>query len=209
MGRRGCHTLVSAPDGAPESRRLVDQRGLVERAAKGDHDAFAALASAVFPRVSGVAQLILRDPELARDAAQETLIRAWRDLPGLREPDRFDAWLHRLVVRTSLNLVRRRRHRPTEVQIKPLDVPWVADESNRVADREIIDEGLRRLPPEWRAIVVLHFYVGLSLPETAQALGLPLGTVKSRLHRSLAAMRAAIGLEDQSISAPVRGGQTA
>jgi RNA polymerase sigma-70 factor (ECF subfamily) len=186
----------------------VDQRGLVERAAKGDHDAFAALAPAVYPRLSGVAQLILRDPELARDAAQESLIRAWRDLPGLRDPDRFDAWLHRLVVRTSLNLVRRRQRRPIEVEIKPLDVPSVADDSGQIDDREIIDDALKRLPAESRAIVVLHFYAGLSLPETAQALGLPVGTVKSRLHRSLATMRDAIGLDDQPFATPVSGRQT-
>jgi RNA polymerase sigma-70 factor, ECF subfamily len=187
----------------------VDQRGLVERAAKGDHDAFAALARAVLPRLSGVAQLILRDRELARDATQDTLIRAWRDLPGLRDPDRFDAWLHRLAVRTSLNLIRHRRRRPIEVEITPLDVPSVPDESGLVADREALDDCLRRLAPEWRAIVILHFYLGLSLPETAHALGLPVGTVKSRLHRSLATMREAIGLESPPIQAPVRGGRTA
>ena len=187
----------------------MDQRGLVERAAKGDHNAFAELVPAVYPRLSGIAQLILRDPELARDAAQETLIRAWRDLPGLRDPDRFDAWLHRLVVRTSLNLIRRRRRRPIEVEITPLETPSVADESGQIVDRQVLAEGLLALPPEWRAIVVLHFYVGLSLPETAQAMGLPVGTVKSRLHRSLAILRVAIGLEDASIPAPVRGGQTA
>jgi RNA polymerase sigma-70 factor, ECF subfamily len=185
----------------------VDQRGLVERAAKGDHDAFAALAPAVFPQLTGVAQLIIRDRELARDAVQETLIRAWRDLPGLRDPDRFDAWLHRIVVRTSLNLIRHRRHRAFEVEIKPLDVLSVADESGHVADRNLIDEGLRCLPPDWRAIVVLHFYVGLSLLETAQILGLPVGTVKSRLHRSLSTMRAAIGVDETPIAASVRGGQ--
>jgi RNA polymerase sigma-70 factor (ECF subfamily) len=187
----------------------VDQRGLVERAAKGDHDAFAALVPAVYPRLSGVAQLILRDSELARDAAQESLIRAWRDLPGLRDPDRFDAWLHRLVVRTSLNLIRHRRHRPIEIEIKPLMTPSVEDESGQIADREAIDEGLRLLPPEWRAIVVLHFYVGLSLPEIAQAIGVPVGTVKSRLHRSLMTMREAIGIEEPPTTRQVRGGQIA
>ena len=187
----------------------MDQRGLVERAAKGDHDAFAALAPAVYPRLSGVAQLILRDRELARDAVQESLIRAWRDLPGLRDPDRFDAWLHRLVVRTSLNLIRHRRHRPIEIEIQQLTTPSVEDESGHIADREAIDEGLRGLPPEWRAIVVLHYYVGLSLPETARALDLPVGTVKSRLHRSLATMRDAIGLDEPTIRAQVPRGQTA
>lgn len=136
-------------------------------------------------------------------------MRAWRDLPALRDQDRFDAWLHRLVVRTSLNLIRRRRRRPIEIEIKPLNVPSVEDESRHVADREVIDQGLRKLPPAWRAIVVLHFYVGLSLPETAHALGLPVGTVKSRLHRSLATLRMAIDIDEPSISAHVRGGQTA
>ena len=187
----------------------MDQRGLVERAAKGDHDAFALLAPVVLPRLSGIAQLILRDPELARDAVQETLIRAWRDLPGLRDPDRFDAWLYRLGVRISLNLIRRRRHRPIEIEIKALDVPSVEDETGPIADRELIDEALRLLPPDWRAVIVLHFYVGLSLPETARALGLPLGTAKSRLHRSLTTMRTSIGLEEPTIPTHVHKGQIA
>jgi RNA polymerase sigma-70 factor (ECF subfamily) len=72
----------------------VDQRGLVERARRGDHDAFAALVDLTIARLDTAARLFLRDPELARDAVQEALIRAWRDLPGLRDPDRFDAWLH-------------------------------------------------------------------------------------------------------------------
>jgi len=75
----------------------VDQRGLVERARRGDHDAFAELIRGSAVRLDAAARLILRDAELARDAIQETLVHAWRDLPGLRDPDRFDAWLHRLV----------------------------------------------------------------------------------------------------------------
>ena len=87
----------------------MDQRALVERARRGDHDAFAALVDPALARLDAAARLILRDPELARDAVQEALIRAWRDLPGLRDPDRFDAWLHRLTVNACLDLVRRRR----------------------------------------------------------------------------------------------------
>jgi RNA polymerase sigma-70 factor (ECF subfamily) len=86
----------------------VDQRGLVERAREGDHDAFAELARAAVVRLDGAARLILRDPELARDAVQDSLIRAWRDLPKLRDPDRFDAWLHRLTVNSCIDLTRRR-----------------------------------------------------------------------------------------------------
>jgi RNA polymerase sigma-70 factor, ECF subfamily len=185
----------------------VQQAGLVKRAARGDQHAFAQLAEAAFPRLNGIAQLIIRDRELARDAVQESLIRAWRDLPGLRDPNRFDAWLHRLVVRTSLNATRRRRRRPIEVEISPLDGAVVVDSSVLVADRDLLEGALRRLAPDWRAVVVLHFYVGLSLPETAATLGVPLGTVKSRLHRSLAVMRAGLSIDEGARSAPIPGGQ--
>jgi RNA polymerase sigma-70 factor (ECF subfamily) len=167
------------------------------------------LAAEAFPRVTGVAQLILRDPELARDAVQETLIRAWRDLRSLRDPSRFDAWLHRTAVRTCLNVARRRRHRPIEVELSPLDAPGVPDHSTRIADREVVDAALRRLTPEGRAVIVLHFYLGLSLPETAAALGVPVGTAKSRLHRSLATMRVAISVDDGPGHAPLTGGHVA
>ena len=84
--------------------RPVDQRQLVDRARRGDHDAFAQLVHASVARLETAARLILRDPELARDAVQDALFRAWRDLPGLRDPDRFDAWLHRLTVNACLDL---------------------------------------------------------------------------------------------------------
>ena len=105
----------------------MDQRGLVERARKGDHDAFTALVDLTLVRLDSVARLIVRDPELARDAVQDTYIRAWRDLPGLRDPDRFDAWLHRLIVNACLDLVRRRRRRVIEVELTPIDMPAATD----------------------------------------------------------------------------------
>ena len=99
----------------PHPRATVDQRGLVERARGGDHDAFTVLARDSATRLERAARLILRDPELARDAVQEALIRAWRDLRGLRDPERFDAWLHRLTVNACLDIARRRRRRVIEV----------------------------------------------------------------------------------------------
>ena len=101
----------------------MDRRELVERAGGGDHDAFAVLATASATRLDAAARLILRDAELARDAVQNTLVRAWRDLPGLRDPDRFDAWLHRLLVNACLDEARRRRRRPIEVEILSTDEP--------------------------------------------------------------------------------------
>ena len=95
----------------------MDQRGLVEQARKGDHDASTALVDLILVRLDAVARLIVRDPEFAREAVQETYIGGWRDLPGLRDPDRFDAWLHRLIVNACLDQVRRRRRRVIEVEL--------------------------------------------------------------------------------------------
>ena len=114
----------------------MDQRGLVERAMGGDHDSFAALARGSVARLDAVARLILRDADLARDAVQEALVRAWRDLPGLRDPSNFDAWLHRLTVNASIDAVRRRRRRVIEVELTPIHDPTIPDETIRVADRD-------------------------------------------------------------------------
>ena len=188
----------------------MDQRRLVEQAAKGDHDAFAELARGAVVRLDQVARLILRDPELARDAVQDGLIRAWRDLPGLRDPDRFDAWLNRLVTNACLDLVRRRRRRPIEVELAPIHTPAMVDTTTAFADRELVDGVLRRLGERERAIVVLHYYVGMPLADVAVTLGIPLGTVKSRLHRALGEMRYAIRSEtDAPVPSPVSGGQLA
>lgn len=170
----------------------MDQRRLVGQAREGDHDAFAVLLGACVARLDAVARLILRDTELARDAVQEAAIRAWRDLPGLRDPDRFDAWIHRVVVRACLDAARKRRRRVTEVELLALDGPSTPDVSADVADRDLLDRALRRLEPEARAAIVLHYYAGMSVPDVAACLGIPLGTAKSRLSRALAALRATI-----------------
>ena len=180
----------------------MDQRDLVERAGRGDHDAFALLVRASIGELEAVARLILRDPELARDAVQDTYLRAWRDLPGLRDPDRFDAWLHRLTVNACLDAVRRRRRRPIEVDLEPLASPSVGDQTGRVADRDQLERGFRLLSPDHRAVLVLHYYLGLTVPGLADALGIPLGTAQSRLGRALAALREALGI-DTDIEAAV------
>jgi RNA polymerase sigma-70 factor (ECF subfamily) len=160
-------------------------------------------------RLDQAARLILRDPELARDAVQEALIRAWRDLAKLRDPDRFDAWLHRLTVNSCLDQTRRRRRRVAEVELTPIHAPFTSDTTRAHADRDEVDRVLRQLDERGRAIVVLHYYVGMPLTEVAATLTIPIGTVKSRLHRALTEMRVAIDAEPAAVPAPVSGGQPA
>jgi RNA polymerase sigma factor (sigma-70 family) len=194
---------------APGAEANVDQRGLVERAQGGDHDAFTALVDLTIARLDTAARLVLRDPELARDAVQETLIRAWRNLRSLRDPDRFDAWLHRLMINACLDLQRHRRRRVIEVELTPLDAPSVSDTVGAFADRELLDEALARLDPGHRAVVVLHYYLGMPLPDVAASIGIPVGTAKSRLHYALATMRASVLGEGVPRVAAVAGGTPA
>ena len=185
----------------PKREAVVDQIGLVKRAQRGDRQAFAELARASGARLDAAARLILRDPELAQDAVQETLIRAWRSLPGLREPASFDHWLHSLVVRACIDLVSRRRRRLIEIGVAPLLEPAIHDDTGRIADRDQLDRALARLEPEARVVVVLHYYLDLPLPAVATALGIPVGTAKSRLHRSLGTLRSSMAI-DEATSTP-------
>jgi RNA polymerase sigma-70 factor (ECF subfamily) len=187
----------------------VDQRDLVRRAQRGDQDAFAALTGPVVARLDAAARLILRDGELARDAVQDSMVRAWRDLPGLRDPDRFMPWLRRLTVNACLDVARRRRRRSIEIELTPVVMPSVGDETAGVMDREIIDEALRQLDPESRAVIVLHYFLGMPLQDIAVTLRIPVGTVKSRLHRSLRSMRVSLEEPDLDGSATALGGQLA
>ena len=185
----------------------VDQRILVERARGGDRDAFAVLARAAASRLDAAARLILLDREHARDAVQEALIRAWRDLPGLRDPDRFDAWLYRLLSNAAIDEARRRRRRVIEVDITTIDVTGRDDPIATFADRDALDRALASLSPEHRALVVLHYYLGLSLPEAAAAQGISLGAAKSRLHRAIGTLRRSFGETVDPAMSAARGGQ--
>src|SRR5689334_13142572 len=195
IGNRGRtqprHTHRARPDGPPSPRGEM-QRDLVERARRGDHDAFAELAGAAISRLDSAAWLILRDPEQAADAVQNALVRAWRDLPTLRDPGRFDAWLHRLLVRSCVDEARRLQRHRIDVELTALDAPTFADHESVIVDRDQLERGFVRLDPEMRAVIVLHHYLDLPVADVAATLGLPIGTVKSRIHRALALMRAAL-----------------
>jgi len=170
------------------------QRDLVEQAQRGDADAFTQLVRASAPRLHGVANLILRDPDRAKDAVQEAFIAAWRDMRALRDPDAWDAWLRRLTVRTCYRLAKKdRRRTQVEIGVIPTEDGFrVPDASADVADREWVLSELGRLDVDQRSVIALHYYLDLPMREVAEILDIPFGTAASRLHRGLEVMRAAM-----------------
>ena len=182
------------------------ERADVVRAMAGDHDAFAALAAGNVDRMYGLARVILRDVDRAEDATQETLVRMWRELPGLRDPDRFQSWVRRLLVNACHDEGRRIRRR-AEVVMLAEHGPSIGDGTAGVVDRDRLDRGFRRLPLEQRVVVVLSHLEGLTNVEIAATLELPLGTVKSRLRYAMEGMRAALEADDRPPLLAVAGGR--
>ena len=168
------------------------ERSLVERAMHGDKVAFDALIERHGDHLYSVARRILRDPYLAEDATQRALLDTWRYLPTLRDPDRFEAWAHRLLVRACLAEARNERRHRSSIPLLTIDDPVVMDSAARIATRQQLDLAFRRLGIEHRTVVVLIHYVGMSAIEAAAAMGTPVGTVRSRLHYALKYLRAAI-----------------
>jgi len=175
------------------------QRDIVLRARSGDHDAFTMLAGDAFDRLHRTARLILRSDELAADAVQEALMAAWLHIRAVRDPDHFDAWLHRLLVRACYREARRVKQREVvEIHMTTPDARGHGDAQEMTAMRDQLQRGFRRLNPEQRAVLVVHHYLGLPDAEAAIVLDIALGTFKSRLHRASAALRAALEADERT-----------
>lgn len=172
------------------------QAVLVDRARHGDVEAFGQLAEGHVRRLRTVAWLILRDHDLAEDAVQEALVRCWRQLPKLRDIERFDAWLTRILVRAASDEAERhRRFRAgvREIAMEPAEAGGIP----AVGDREQLDRGFRRLSVEHRAVVVLHHYADMTLSEIAAALDVRPGTIRSRYHYAIATLRAELEADER------------
>jgi RNA polymerase sigma factor (sigma-70 family) len=179
----------------------------VVRARKGDHDAFSELAARSIGRLTATARLILRDEDSVQDAVQDTLIEAWRSLPGLRDPERYEAWLRKLLVRACFHRVKRARGRSQfEIRLTPADEPESVGGERELAIHDQLERGMARITAEQRAVVVLVYYLDLPLSDAALAMGIPLGTTKSRLNRATRALRAAVEADDRE---PLRVGERA
>jgi len=177
---------------------------VVERAMRGDDVAFGELVDADGDRCFAIAYRILRDVETAEDAVQQAFLLAWHDLPRLRDPERYDVWLHRLLVNACYDEARRRRRWTSRVRVLPVDGPASADPTVAVDDRDLIERAFARLTPSHRAVWVLHHYAGLPLATIAEVVGVPEGTVKSRLYHATRSLRAAIAIDSLTDTAEFR-----
>jgi RNA polymerase sigma-70 factor, ECF subfamily len=179
------------------------QPELVNRARSGDREAFSQLAATSFDHLFRTARLILRDQDAAADAVQDALLSAWLHIRAVREPDRFEAWLRRLLVRACYREARRtKRLRVMEIQITALDAPVTEDAQGSTARRDQLERGFRHLNVDQRAVLVVHHYLGLPDLEGSVVLDLPLGTYKSRLNRASAALRAALEADSRTSGHP-------
>ena len=174
------------------------QEELVRQAARGDADAFDALARMVGDRCLAIAVRILRDVDLAEDAVQAALVTAWTELRTLRDTSRFEPWLHRILTHACYAEARRRKRWSESLRILPVAGAYDPDDYLTVDDRDLLERALRRLTAEQRAVLVFHHYLGLSISEVADRIGIPVGTAKSRLHHATRALRASIEADARS-----------
>ena len=176
---------------------------LVIRAQRGDSAAYAVLATSIADRFLAVARRILRDVDLAEDATQQALVAVWRELPRLRDPERFDAWSYRVLVRACYAEGRRQRRWATRLRWLTDDEPAAPDALGPIHDRDQLARGFRRLSIDHRTILVLHYFLDLPLDQVAGILGIPDGTAHSRLHNAMRGLRASLDADLRSIAREV------
>jgi RNA polymerase sigma-70 factor (ECF subfamily) len=173
---------------------------LVKRAQHGDREAFGLVAVDLATRFLAVSRRILRDIDLAEDATQQALVAIWRDLPQLRDAARFDAWSYRLLVRACYAEGRRTRAWSPNLRVLPADEPMETAELDAIIARDQLETAIRRLSVDHRTVLVLHHYADFPLERVAQILDVPIGTVYSRLHHAMRAMRAALDADERPVA---------
>lgn len=179
---------------------------LVRSAMRGDERAFTEIVNNVADRFLGVAHRILRDAALAEDAVQQALLSAWRDLPHLRDPAKFEGWSYRLLIRACyMEARKRKRWHPTTI-VRSIAEPTAPDLIGGLIERERMERGFERLSVDHRAVLILTYYLDLPSEQVAEALDIPVGTVYSRLHRAQQALRGVLEADGRAphMSAPPR-----
>lgn len=182
-------------------------RDVVARARAGDHAAFAVLAEGLIDRLYRIARNVLRDAALAEDVVQETLLEAWRSLPGLRDDDRFEAWTHRILMRSCIRAGSHRGRRSViEIHVDDLDAVAPGREHGTVDLRDELERGFARIDVQKRALLVMHYALGFTAEEIGDLIGIPAATVRTRMHRAVREMRSA--LEADARTTTLRHGET-
>jgi RNA polymerase sigma-70 factor (ECF subfamily) len=189
-------------DGAQE---VSVNRRLVEAAQHGDREAFGQLVPLISDRLFGTAARLLRSPDAAGDVLQATLVSIWRELPALRDPDRFEAWASKVLLRRCYDELRRRRREAPAIELLAVDTP-VPDAAVSIAARDQLERAFKRLSDDQRAVIVLRYYRDMSVAEIAEVIGGSEGTIKSRLHYAREALRAAVEADARP---PIREGRPA
>jgi RNA polymerase sigma-70 factor (ECF subfamily) len=169
------------------------RRSLVDAAIAGDREAFRALVEPSIPRALGAAAILTGSESDAADAVQDALLSAWLGLRSLRDADAFPAWFRRHVVRAAMRSARR-SGRVVELDV---DLPADPDALERAVSHRTLGRAFDRLDADDRLILTLHHYLGLATAETAELLGIPTGTVKSRVHAAIGRLRAAYDAEER------------
>ena len=173
---------------------------LVIRAQRGDQVAFNAIAQATHVRLKQTAYRILRDLHLAEDALQQAYVEMWRALPKLKDVQRFEAWSYRILVNACYQESKRRKRWLESVPNH--HATSEPDGTGAVNDRDQLERGFAELSIDHRAVVVLHYYLDLSIEDTAATLGISAGTAKSRLNRAMTKLRAVLGADLPAPGAP-------
>ena len=174
---------------------------LVAQAKQGDREAFDLLARLTGDRCMAIAFRILRDYDLADDAVQSALLTAWREIRTLRDPRLFEPWLHRILTNACYSEAKRRTRWSEGIRLMPVEPVHGPDEYQAVDNRDQFERAFRRLTVEQRAVLVFHHYLGLPLPEVAVRIGIPVGTVKSRMHHAKRALRAILEADARASTA--------
>lgn len=179
-----------------QTAAISTTEALLSAAISGDGEAFADLVQPWLPAALSTATLVTGSSADGADAVQEALLSAWRGLPTLREPAAFPAWFRRHVVRAALRVAaRRRRIRVVDMEQMP---PHGGETVELEYRRRVLAGAFDRLDPRDRTILALRYVADLSIRDTAAALGIPEGTVKSRLHAAIERLRAAYEAEERS-----------
>jgi len=173
---------------------LAERPAVVAGDTTARDDAFMRLADEHLDASYRLARAILRDPSEAQDATHDAFVQAWRKWSTLRDPARFEHWFDRILVNTCRNRLRASRRRATDISAEVAAVS--GDQFGRAHNRDVLGTAIAGLSPDHQVVVALRFYRDLTIDDIAVRLGIPAGTVQSRLHYALERLHGAIDAAD-------------